>query len=352
MRGPGIIRNQPRLILMSAKLTPLPSPLPGFTTPGEGPAKWNILPFPAAKSAVDSVTKTPPLPAWPEAGAKETAAFPSSWPSPLSALPTAQSEGLPARIIGPSPGIHVPPAIIDKPAAHESPAFSNTTPSREPDFTDDDLRKAFAPIVEDAVRSAVFARENGMDTYLEPMLRATIRRALAEYAPASRPFQPPGAFDRFIWHVKALFTSRTYEDIFFEKTRRFQVEEVFLLDAASLALVSFASCDPARHASVHRVTATVHRLTLQLRDDNRRVRQAFEISDGRHVISREGSHVVLMAVVRGKPGEMAFSDLEFALRRIEDHFRELFSTEGSELLLPLQPFLEDCLLIQAPASAA
>ena len=53
-------------------------------------------------------------------------------------------------------------------------------------------REAFGPIVEQAVRKAVYAKENGIDTYLEPMLRATIRRALAEYAPASRPVPAAG----------------------------------------------------------------------------------------------------------------------------------------------------------------
>ncbi len=59
-----------------------------------------------------------------------------------------------------------------------------------------------------------------------------------------------------------------------------------------------------------------------------------------------------MAVVRGHPSELVLADLEFALRRIEDRFREKFQEEGSPLLYALQPFLEDCLLIQAPASAA
>lgn len=234
----------------------------------------------------------------------------------------------------------------------QPPALAATITSNETDFTDDDLREAFSPIVEDAVRRAVYAKENGIDTYLEPMLRATIRRALAEYAPAARPFQQPGAMDRFIWHVQALFTSRTYEDIFFEKTRRFQVEEVFLLDSASLALVSYASCDPARHSAVRRVSGTVQRLALQLRDDDGKIRTTFETSDKRSVISRAGSHVVLMALVRGTPGELLFADLEFALRRVEDHFREQFRQQGSNLLFALQPFLEDCLLIQSPASAA
>jgi hypothetical protein len=274
-----------------------------------------------------------------------TTGFPAAWPAPLANLPLPDT-GAPAKTET------APQPQPLKPINFTPPARESTPTAELPDFTDDDLRDALGPIIEQAVRKAVYAQENGIDTYLEPMLRATIRRALAEYAPAARPFQPPGAFDRFIWHVQALFTSRTYEDIFFEKTRRFQVEEVFLLDSASLALVSFASCDPARHASVRRVSGTANRLALQLRDETGVVRESFELSDHRSVIARQGSHVVLMALVRGTPGELAFSDLEFALRRIEDHFREQFKVEGSSLLYPLQPFLEDCLLIQAPASAA
>lgn len=191
-----------------------------------------------------------------------------------------------------------------------------------------------------------------MDAYLEPMLRATIRRALAESSPGSRPFHAPGAVDRFIWHLQALFTSRTYEEIIFEKTHRFQVGEVFLVDANSLALVSFASCDPARHASPRRIESAVQRLALQLRDETGRIRESFELPDQRNVISRVGRFVTLMAVVRGRPSQLVIADLEFALRRIEERFHDQFQQHGSPLLHALQPFLEDCLLIQAPASAA
>jgi hypothetical protein len=243
-------------------------------------------------------------------------------------------------------------ATLPTPAS-PPPAFqANPTTPPEPDFTDDDLRQALSPIIEQAVRSAVYAQENGIDTYLEPMLRATIRRALAEYSPAARPFRAPPAFDRFIWHLQALFTSRTYEDIVFEKTHRFQVEEVFLVDAATLALVSFASCDPARHASAKRVAPTVHRLTLALRDEDGKICESFELPDQRNALACPGRLVHLIAVVRGRPSELIIADLEFALRRIEDRFREQFKQEGSPLLFALQPFLEDCLLIQAPASAA
>jgi hypothetical protein len=276
--------------------------------------------------------------------------FPTSWPSPLSVLPSIKTDPETVKPAETPTTPERPAAVPQQPAG--TPRTQEPATPQNDDFTDDDLREAFGPIVEDAVRKAVYAKENGIDTYLEPMLRATIRRALAEYAPASRPFQPPGAFDRFTWHVKALFTSRTYEDIFFEKTRRFQVEEVFLLDTSSLALVSFASCDPARHSSVRRVFNTVQRIALQLRDDKGAIRPSFKLGDERSVISRQGRHVVLVALVRGTPGELVLSDLEFSLRRIEDHFREKFQEEGSALLYALQPFLEDCLLIKSPASAA
>lgn len=235
------------------------------------------------------------------------------------------------------------------PAPLQAKAFEPPPPH---DFTDADLREAFGPIVEQAVRSAVYAKENGIDTYLEPMLRATIRRALAEYAPASRPFRAAGTYHRFMWHIQALFTSRTYEDILFEKTHRFQVEEVFLLEADSLALISFASCDPARHSSAKRVTPTVHRLASGLLNDDGKVNESIELPEQRNAITSVGSLTILVAVVRGRPSELILADLEFALRRIEDRFREQFQKKGTPLLFTLQPYLEDCLLIQAPASAA
>lgn len=321
---------------MSPILTPLPSPLPEPGSFAGRPTRWNVMPFPHSSPLATPAPRPSALPPWPEP--------PASGPT---GFPAAGTQSGPAATKLPAfPSLQTAPARCPVPTPEAKPAVEKAV------FTDDDLRETFNTTVEQAVRKAVDARENGIAPYLEPMLRATIRRALAEYAPASRPFQPPRALDRFAWRVQALFTSRTYEDIFFEKTRRFRVEEIFLLDGASLALISFASCDPARHASVRRVAGTVHRLTRQLRDGEGKIRPAFELADRRHVISRQGRHVVLMALIRGIPGELACADLEFSLRRIEDHFRDQFQQEGSALLHTLQPFLEDGLLIQAPASAA
>ncbi|MES2923572.1 MAG: hypothetical protein V4819_18600 [Verrucomicrobiota bacterium] len=298
------------------------------------------------------VVKSPPWSRLPSPLAGEPAAHPlsSSALPPLSVEDTAASP-----VIQPSWLSPVPSAAPSAPTSGKTPSAVSQGGIVEPEeteFTDADLIEAFAPIVEHAVHSAVYTKENVIDTYLEPMLRATIRRALAESTPGSRPFHPPGAMDRFLWHLQALFTSRTYEDIFFEKTHRFQIGEVFLVDAASLALVSYASCDPARHSSPRRVESSVQRLALQLRDESGKLRDTFELPDQRHVITRAGRFVTLMAVVRGQPSDLVIADLEFALRRIEDRFRDQFEQKGSALLYTLQPFLEECLLIQAPASAA
>lgn len=221
------------------------------------------------------------------------------------------------------------------------------------DYSDEDLSEALAPMMQAAVRKAVFESERGnLDAFLEPMLRATVRRALAEYSPASRPFQAPGFMDRTVWRMQALFSSRSFEDVLFEKTHRFQVEEVFLLDAETLALVSFASCDPARHSAAKRIEGSAQRIAIQLRDEKGDIRRSFERSDGRNVICEVGRQMLLVAIVRGQPNELILADLGFSLHRIEDHFRERFAQAGSALMHALQPFLEDCLLIQAPGSAA
>lgn len=319
---------------MSETFIPLPA-----LNPGRGPIAFKAqglsqLPSPLAAGNTPDPQSSAPLPPWPDAS---TGVFPITQPSWRSPIPS-----------------HVTPIdlIIEANGHHPSTPTAGIVYSDEPEFTDADLIEAFAPIVEHAVHSAIYTKENVVDTYLEPMLRATIRRALAESTPGSRPFHPPGAVDRFIWHLQALFTSRTYEDIFFEKTHRFQIGEVFLVDAASLALVSFASCDPARHSSPRRVESSVQRLALQLRDESGKLRDSFELPDQRHVLTRAGRFVTMMAVVRGQPSDLVIADLEFALRRIEDRFRDQFQQQGSALLYTLQPFLEECLLIQAPASAA
>lgn len=308
----------------------------------------------------------PPLvlyPSLPTALEDDVGAFSMPWPSPVAQLPAnpERNDGRHAErkiekpVFPDTPTPKTPvlesPFKIAVDQKWESPF--TPAPPLAPEYNDKDLKEALAPLMQDVVREAVYAGErSNVDAMLEPMLRATVRRALAEYSPANRPFEAPGFMDRTIWRIQALFSSRTFEDVLFEKTHRFQVDEVFLFDAKTLALVSFASCDPARHSTAKRVESSAHRIAMKLRDENGSIVRSFERADGRNVISEVGDHVILAAVVRGQTNEVILADLGFCLHRIEVHFQERFEQAGSALMHALQPFLEDCLLIQAPASAA
>ena len=341
------------------------TPIPSVTA---GRAEGRFIPVTRFRSALPVSNPEPQqkwfpplvvMPAFPKPALDSDEDFAGAWPVPMEPMPSQpvallqeNKGGFPREISLPSEEPPAGPVIM----AGEPTETVPETPSFEaaPNYSDEDLVNAFTPIMEGAVRKAVYAMEKGnIDAMLEPMLRATVRRALAEYSPASnRPFQPPGFVDRTVWRMQALFSSRTYEDVLFEKTNRFQVEEVYLLDAETLALVSFASCDPARHSAVKRVEGSAQRIALQIRDADGGIRRTFERPDGMSVIAERGTHMLLVAIVRGQPNELILADIEFSLRRIEDHFRERFEQAGSALMDALQPFLEDCLLIQAPASAA
>ncbi|MCF7731669.1 MAG: hypothetical protein K9N23_08270 [Akkermansiaceae bacterium] len=346
--------------MTSPTLSPFPRTMPGSTLASAGPPPfWCRAPLPKADPVQSLRPPTPPgLPPWPalvDSGHREAHRFPAIFGN----LPMPSPESPPAAAI-PSPFSAVPPVPLDTPA-HGTPhqpllgriplMGSTIPPVRQPDFTDADLAEALSPVIRQAIQTTVIKLDADFSSQLEPLLRSTIRRALAEYNPTSRPFRPPGLLDRFFWRLLALFTSRTYEEIIFEKTNRFQVEEVFLLDRHSLAMISYASNDPARHSAPRRIEATAQRLARQARGpENQRV-PAFALPERRIALTCEGEYGILVAITRGTPNELLLSDLDFSLRRIESRFRARFKEAHQPLLQELQPYLEDCLLIQAPAAA-
>jgi hypothetical protein len=242
----------------------------------------------------------------------------------------------------PPPTERPPLPALDPLAAVPRP---RPTEQDQPDFTDADLSAALLPLVGGAIRGLDF-QDNAA---FEAVLRATFRRALAEHQ--AGPFHDPGFAHRVLWRTQALFTSRSYDEVLSEKIRRFHVEEVYLLDRDRLSLVSYASCDPVRHATPRRVGAFARQLALRVKDEAGTVQPGFELGEGRRTFIRSGEFCHLVAVVRGELNELLKSDLDFALRRIESRFREPFR-QGLPLLKELQPLLEECLLIHSPAAPA
>ncbi len=342
---------------MPPLLSPLPGPSLDLNPRIVERTVLSSLPSTLAMEKDRNHTPMSLLPAWPELNISESSATTKSTASRFSILPANSIASIGIYPL-PQDAVHQPVSTrkitsvppVPKAAAATSPFVAYEPPAE--DFTDHDLSMALEPLAHQAIHRAVHGSDLSAERYLEPMLRSTIRRALAEHSSSSRHFRTPKASSRFFWHLQALFTSRTYEDILFEKTRRFQVEEVFLLDSTNLDLISFASCDPVRHGSPKRISSTSQKLGTQLRNEDGTVRKSFKVDNQLQAISCSTEQFVLTALVRGQPSQLAMSDLEFAMNRIEQRFGKQFQQPGSPLLHAVQPFLEDCLLIQAPASAA
>ena len=256
-------------------------------------------------------------------------------PLALPALGDFASRPFETPAPAPAPASAVPSAATARKTAPERPP--------EPDFTDADLTAALLPLV-GASGSGLNFHD---DASFEAVLRATFRRALAEQH--SGPFQDPDLPHRILWRAQALFTSRSYDEVLADKIRRFSVEEVFLLDRDKLSLISYASCDPVRHANPRRVGSFAKQLAIRVKDESGALLLGFELGESRRTFVRPGRFCHLVAVIRGEINDLVKADLDFALRRIETRFHEPF-VQGQPLLKELQPLLEECLLIHSPAA--
>lgn len=322
--------------------SPFPE-LKAFETPPRLPSLGELLAA-LPPHETDAGTSPPPIPQ----------KFPSF---PMETTPSAQPPASPAlkETLPTPPESSTPPSQPPKPvrtapmpntvASAVSAAMEDDTPPA----TDEDLRRAFEPVVESSLERVLYAPDKGLHTYLEPMLRSTVRRAIAEQIDAAVQFRSTGTMDRLGWRLKALMTSRSYDEVVFRSTRRYQVEEAFLLRKEDFSLVSFASHDPARHASEKRVLSTVKKLVRNLTDDQGQIRKTFDYTEDQVAIIRQGTHTLLVALVRGRSNALVRADLDFVLRQAEDRFGERLEVETQAFIHVLQPILEGCLLIQSPA---
>jgi hypothetical protein len=223
---------------------------------------------------------------------------------------------------------------------------------------DPQLLLAIETMIKRAVKDTFLAHEREqleLHSIVEPLLRQTIRRVIAEQTPSDRPFQAPGLLNRYYWRLLALFQSKTYEHIVFEKTRRYRVEEVFLFSRSYLELLSFASVDPSRHCSRQRIGRRAHELISEAVDRTGARRNTFAIGEHREAHLRYSEHAYLIAVVYGHAHTTCLQDLDHILSRIQLHYGSKLAAKIQDfdiLHLSLQHMLEDCLLIQAPLAAA
>ncbi|MGB1260413.1 MAG: hypothetical protein ACPG6P_10255, partial [Akkermansiaceae bacterium] len=155
-------------------------------------------------------------------------------------------------------------------------------------------------------------------------------------------------WDKFSWKLRAFFSSRTYDEIVFSNTKRYQVEEIYLLRRHSRSMISYASHNPSRHVKASRVKDTVKKLSVAIGKTENKDATHLPWADKRSLIIRRGEHSILVAIIHGEGNAILKSDLDYALRQSEERFGKTLAEESDIHLNVLQPLLEGCLLIQAP----
>jgi len=315
---------------------PLPVDLPARPRPAPQPVARQPFPAPPAPPAAAPPRPLPPSPE------------PMPGPVATGSLPAAPSKA--ALDLPPAPPEPAEPRPVAEPEPFDLPPLE-TEDDLPPQGTDADLTEALFPLVESAMGHALYAPETGVHSFLEPLLRTTMRRTLAELEGPDNPFAAAGVLDRMLWRFEALCTSRTYDEILFSKTARHRIEAALLLGHDALDLISYASTDPGCHASPRRVQPLLREILPRMHDGDGALNLTFPLAEDRTGVVREGRFTYLVAVVHGTMDEFTSADLDFIHRRIEERHGKLLQDPSAPLLRRIQPMLEDCLLIRSPAAA-
>jgi hypothetical protein len=293
------------MIMESQIMTPIPFSRAGEVLPDRD-TLWNVTQLPIPSEEAYPRRQRPALPA-----IGERAVPPQPQPSAI------QAEMTPDEIAAPA------------------------------DFTDQDLAEALrdlgalvSPVAAPAAVSFSFT-----DPSFEAALRTNFRRALAEHAGGA--FANPGFSQRASWRMQSLFSSRSYEEMLEEKTRRYRVEEVYLIDADRLSMISYASTNPGRHVKASKVDGFAQVLATQAKPDRYTLHPQLYLDSTRTAVVREGQQTLLIAVVIGEPNELMNTDLDHIHYRIEQQFEQRIR-DNTPLLTELQHYLEDALLIRSP----
>ncbi|MEN8693828.1 MAG: hypothetical protein ACN4GG_09570 [Akkermansiaceae bacterium] len=256
--------------------------------------------------------------------------------------------------------ISAQPVTQSTPTTTSAPTSSHPRPERDqpegedaftpPAGIDSDHIAAIISLLESSLEQALHAPKTSLHTDLAPMLRSTVRRAVAEQIQTAHHFGSISITDRLIWRMKALFTSQSYDDIIFERTHRYQVEEVFLMRYDTFSLISYASRDPSRHSNPKKIRYDISRLIRELKGADGQLRDTFDLPRRRSALTRQGRNCFLVAVIRGRANALVCADLDYTLKQVEQCFEKQLHKEDHQLVHVLQPLLEDCLLIQSPAA--
>jgi outer membrane protein OmpA-like peptidoglycan-associated protein/type II secretory pathway component PulM len=221
---------------------------------------------------------------------------------------------------------------------------------------DEQLTRALAPTVEEAITSSVRRDPRPLADALFPVIGPAIRKAIAHTLAGmveslNRTVEHSFSWRALQWRWTALRTGKPFAEIVLLNTLQYRVEQVFLIHAETGLLLQHLSLDPHAHQDADQVSA----MLTAIRDF---ARDSFRVAGGESleglrigdlsVIVEQGPYAILAGVVRGTAPHTLRSLFQDALESVHRQFSpELKSFRGDAAPFErARPILEGCLASQ------
>ena len=231
---------------------------------------------------------------------------------------------------------------------------------------DEQLTRALAPSVEDAITASVRRDPRPLADALFPVIGPAIRKAIAHtlstmLESVNRSVEHSLSWRALQWRWTALRTGKPFAEIVLVNTLRYRVEQVFLIHAETGLLLQHVATNARAGDDADQVSA----MLTAIRDFARDSIEGVAGTDGLEAVQigdfwlwvEQGPHAVLAGVVRGSAPPSVREMFQVAIESVHRQFTpELKAFRGDAAPFErARPLLESCLvseLREQPRSAS
>lgn len=218
---------------------------------------------------------------------------------------------------------------------------------------DQQLARALAPTIDDAITESVRQNPREIATAIFPVLGPAIRKALAEAMAAlvesiNRAVEHTFSLRGLKWRLEAWRTGTPYAQIVIKHALVYRVEQVFLIHAETGLLLAHAAPPELKVTDADLISGMLTAIQDFVADSFKQQEagklRTFSVGE-LTVIVEAGPQAVLAAVVRGQPPESLLLKLQERLETVHLQFAAAFAdfSGNAKPFAPAQPLLEECL---------
>ncbi len=219
---------------------------------------------------------------------------------------------------------------------------------------DQQLTRALAPSVEEAITASVRRDPRPLADALFPVIGPAIRKAIAHtlatmLESVSRSVEHSVSWRAFQWRWTAMRTGKPFAEIVLLNTLQYRVEQVFLIHAESGLLLQHVAADMRATEDADQVSA----MLTAIRDFARDTIKGVSSGDGLDAVRigdfwlwiEQGPHAILAGVVRGAAPPSVRETFQVALESVHRQFTpELKAFRGDDAPFErARPLLDACL---------